>query len=99
MNENEYLLTLLSEECAEVAQRVSKALRFGLNEIQPGQPHTNSRRIYLELIDLIEVVDMLDQRGILDLTSHIKEDEEHGANKRRKILEYMEYSRKMGCLT
>lgn len=30
------LLVLLAEECVEVAQRATKAIRFGLGEIQEG---------------------------------------------------------------
>ncbi len=35
MNRRDHLLDILAEECAEVAIRVSKALRFGLDEV-PG---------------------------------------------------------------
>jgi hypothetical protein len=35
INETDHLLACLAEECAEVSQRVMKALRFGINEIQP----------------------------------------------------------------
>lgn len=35
MTRLEHLLTIVSEECAEVAQRASKAVRFGLHEVQP----------------------------------------------------------------
>ena len=35
MNKQEYLLTCLSEECAEIQQAVSKALRFGLDNYNP----------------------------------------------------------------
>ena len=52
MTRHEHLLTILAEECAEVAQRVSKALRFGVLEVQPGQEKTNAERIVEELIDL-----------------------------------------------
>lgn len=38
MNRNEYLLSLISEECAEISQRVNKALGFGFEEVQQGQP-------------------------------------------------------------
>jgi hypothetical protein len=38
MTRDEHLMTIAMEECAEVAQRVSKAVRFGMEEIQPGQP-------------------------------------------------------------
>lgn len=47
------LLEILIEECAEVQQRATKMLRFGVNEVQPGQPDNNSRRLALEVGDLM----------------------------------------------
>lgn len=46
------LLVVLMEECAEVAQRASKAVRFGMDEVQPGQPDSNLIRIAREMGDL-----------------------------------------------
>lgn len=60
------LLVILSEEASEVAQRVCKALRFGLQEIQPGQNLTNAQRIAEEIGDLLAVFDRLHARGLLD---------------------------------
>ncbi len=65
MTRTEHLLTILAEECAEVAHRVSKALRFGPNEIQPGQPLTNAERINAELVDLMAVLEMLHDTKVL----------------------------------
>lgn len=48
MNLQEHLLSCLAEECAEVGQCVSKALRFGLQDAQPGQPLTNLERMALD---------------------------------------------------
>lgn len=45
MKRHEHLLSILAEECCEVGQRVSKALRFGLDEVQPGQDLSNAERI------------------------------------------------------
>lgn len=55
MNRTEYLLCCLAEECTEVGQRVSKALRFGLREVQPMQPLNNAERIREEMRDLLAV--------------------------------------------
>ena len=52
------VLTILSEECAEVIHRVSKALRFGLDDIQMGQPLSNRERIAQEVGDFIAVLDI-----------------------------------------
>ncbi len=88
MNNTEYLLTTLSEECAEVAQRACKAIRFGLTEVQPGQPDNNVRRIEQELGDLMAVADLL------GLRVH----DEDKAAKRKKLEKYMGYSREIGTL-
>ncbi len=59
------LLACLIEECAEVQQRATKALRFGMAEVQPGQVLTNAERLAGELGDLRAVVDLLVLEGIL----------------------------------
>lgn len=88
MNETEYLLTTLSEECAEVAQRACKAIRFGLTEIQPGQEENNVRRMERELADLMAVADLL---GL-----HVRDEDK--AAKVEKLKKYMAYSREIGTL-
>ena len=50
------LLTILMEECAEVQQRASKMLRFGVNEVQPGQAATNAERLSAEVGDLLHLI-------------------------------------------
>lgn len=59
MTKDQHLLNILAEECNEVGQRAIKAVRFGLDEIQPGQTLTNRERIELELGDLMGLADML----------------------------------------
>lgn len=63
------LLTILMEEAFEVltflGPRASKAKRFGLDEIQPGQPFTNSQRLAHEAGDLIAVVERLVSCGAI----------------------------------
>lgn len=59
MTRLEHLLWVLAEECAEVAQRVSKAARFGMDEVQPGQELTNEERIWQEMNDLAGIGEML----------------------------------------
>jgi NTP pyrophosphatase (non-canonical NTP hydrolase) len=66
MNFNEYLLTCLSEEASEVAHRVSKALRFSLNERHHSNPtQTNADLIAEELTDLLAVADMARDAGLI----------------------------------
>ena len=97
MNKSEHLLSCLSEECNEVAHRVSKALRFGLNEIQPGQPLTNSERIIEEAQDMIAVLKMLQIIGVLPLIDMLSP--ERLKQKIEKLLKYMDYAKQCGVLT
>lgn len=55
------LLIILMEECAEVTQRASKMLRFGIDEVQPGHRLTNAQRLAQEVGDLYEVVERLSE--------------------------------------
>ncbi len=61
MTRTELLLTVLAEECVETAQRVSKAIRFTLEEIQPEQELTNAQRIVYEFNDIVAVMEVLQQ--------------------------------------
>lgn len=88
MNEREHFLTVLSEECAEVAQRACKAIRFGLEEIQPGQEENNKRRLERELADLMATAELLD----LNIRDTDKD------AKKEKLKKYMKYSREIGTL-
>jgi NTP pyrophosphatase (non-canonical NTP hydrolase) len=96
MNREEHLLTCLAEECAEVAQRVSKALRFGLDEAQPGQAQTNRHRIVDELGDLLSVAIILADEGIIP---RFPMDDAMVSNKLSKIERFMVISREQGVLT
>lgn len=96
MNKQEYLLSCLAEECNEIAQRVSKALRFTLEECQPGQDLSNGHRITQELIDLLGVVETLVDEDIIEDPKKFRDGIEI---KKAKIEKYMAYSRKVGALT
>jgi len=72
MNRTEYLLTQAASECNEVAHRITKALHFGLDEVQPGQlgePENNAERIVGEYIDLLASVEMLIEDAALTMPS------------------------------
>lgn len=61
---NETLL-ILAEECAEVIQAVSKCTRFGPNRIKPGKPKTNMEHLEEELGDLLAMVEILVDQGVV----------------------------------
>jgi hypothetical protein len=93
MTESEYLLTKLIEECAEVIQRATKALTFGLTEVQPGHTQDNSIRLTYEFGDLQSVWELLSEKGVVrEPTIHML------ALKRAKMAQFMQYSRQLGTL-
>ncbi len=98
MKRSEYLLTVLAEEGSEVAHRVSKALRFGVDEIQPGQTDTNGERIRFEVYDVIAsyLIAADENNGLPHL--HLDADiiGQITATKRAKIERFMAISREQG---
>lgn len=93
MTRQEHLLTIIGEECAEVHQRCSKALRFGLEEVQHGQSLTNAQRIIQEFNDLVAVVKMMGEdftKGAFDLQAM--------EAKEKKVEKYLSYSAECGTV-
>lgn len=67
MNEQEReVMNILSEECAEVIQAISKCHRFGLNNFKPGKPKTNLEHLEEELGDLLAMIDILKEMAVID---------------------------------
>lgn len=99
MNKAQYLLTQLAEECAEVAQLASKAIRFGTEEVQPDKADqlNNADRIMEEFHDLIAVMEFLHKEGILPAWSEERA-QAHKQAKLLKIVRYMVYSKQQGIL-
>lgn len=94
MNRLEHLLTIAGEEGLEVAHRASKALRFGLTEIQPGQEKTNWERLMGELHDLLAAVEMAsDETGLPIVIDRATLDA-----KKAKVERYLHFSRDLGTL-
>lgn len=80
------LLEILAEECAEVVQRVTKALRFGMDESQPGQPFTNAARIGHEVGDILATLERLQDINVLR-----RADVAHGVeSKRQQLAKYLQ---------
>lgn len=96
MNRLEHLLTILSEECAEVQQAGSKALRFGLYEgkdLAAVEYGNNVERLKGELNDVRAMIEMLAAEG-LDLLYDI----DAITKKKAKVEEYLLYSKECGTL-
>lgn len=60
------IMNILSEECAEVIQAISKCHRFGMDNYKPGKPKTNRDHLEEELGDLMAMVDILLEAGVID---------------------------------
>lgn len=88
------LLDILQEECLEAAIRVSKALRFGLDETQPLDKHpppdelglTNRERLGLEIGDVTEMIETVSRAGIVDPDDVSKGER----RKRAKLKEFLQ---------
>jgi NTP pyrophosphatase (non-canonical NTP hydrolase) len=66
MNEQtKEVMDILQEECAEVIQAVSKISRFGIDNLKPGKPKTNREHLEEELGDMLAMIDILIDKGIV----------------------------------
>jgi NTP pyrophosphatase (non-canonical NTP hydrolase) len=63
------VMNILSEECAEVIQAISKCHRFGLDNYKPGKPKTNREHLEEELGDLLAMIDIMLDQGVIDHNS------------------------------
>jgi NTP pyrophosphatase (non-canonical NTP hydrolase) len=80
------LLLILMEECDEVSQRSSKAQRFGAREVQSGQDLDNVQRLSMEIGDLLHVVDLLRERGLVE-DEWVEKGKKHKARQLAKYLQ------------
>ncbi len=100
MNRTEHLLTVLSEECVEVAKDISKAMRFGLHDqvslnpdVLGSEGPSNAMRIATELAELLAMKDWLVEEGIIPappITAY--------RAKRKRVERYMDYALRSGAL-
>lgn len=94
MTRIEHLLTIFAEECNETAQRATKALRFGLSDVQPEQTLTNAERLLGEYSHIVCAIAMLRREGVLPAVDI------HGMAelKRIQVEHFLEYSQSIGTL-
>ena len=86
------VITIMIEECAEVQQRATKLLRFGPEEVQPGQLLNNAFRLGLEIGDLMEMIDLAINAGLV-LPKAI---ETGRKNKRCQLTRFMQTDQVLG---
>lgn len=93
MNLKQYLLICLMEECNEVAHAASKMLRFTENDSPVIGGITNLQNLQKEFNELIAVVELLETEGIMVLR-----DTNCIADKKRRLADYMHYSKLLGVI-
>jgi NTP pyrophosphatase (non-canonical NTP hydrolase) len=76
------ILLIAQEECAEVTQAISKVFRFGFDSEYNGK--TNQQRLTEELGDLICMINLMIETGIVDDMSVHKA----ALNKRNKLQQW-----------
>lgn len=89
INKQDYFLLKLAEECAEVSQMVSKCLRFGMDNIKPGETLNNKERLIDELEDIEAILHVLKAQDML----HVKE---LSSKKVSKVYKWYEISKEKG---
>lgn len=97
LTREEHLLVILGEECAEVAQIVSKCLRFGMDErnvLNPEGP-TNRERLAYELTDLSALTGPVVAIGLLPPSWF---DAEAAEAKKSKVRKFMRLARELKTL-
>ncbi len=57
--QNNEVMDILQEECAEVIQAVSKIRRFGIDNAKHGTQQTNRQHLEEELGDMLAMIDIL----------------------------------------
>lgn len=71
--DREVIVTMIEEaseiakECQEFIQRATKMLRFGIQEVQPGQDKTNAWRLGHEFGELQYMIDVAHRAGIIPM--------------------------------
>lgn len=95
MTHNDNLLVTLMEECSEIQQATSKALRFGLDGISPTERKSNKDLILQEYYELTAIMDMLIDDGVLPRYSSEKVTDIK-TNKKEKVWNYQILSKRIG---
>jgi NTP pyrophosphatase (non-canonical NTP hydrolase) len=68
-NQEREVMNILSEECAEVIQAISKCHRFGIDNYKPGKPKTNRQHLEEELGDLYAMINILQEMDVVSWTN------------------------------
>ncbi len=89
--EEQYLLTVLMEEAAEIAQAASKSIRFGFDSFHKEGDDDNKTQLLKEFNDLVAVMEMIFPDDYLI-------NEEQIENKKDKVKHFIQVSKNLGRL-
>lgn len=99
MTREEHLLTIIAEECSEIAKAASKALRFGLDHIGPEADEINALLMQREFADLTAVMQMLSNENRTMAQAEASLDWMTAmVDKKRKVENFLAYSKERGRL-
>jgi len=93
-NKFDHLLGCVGEECGEIQQVAGKIVRFGALDTNPKTQDTNWIELKKEINDLVAVVEML----CAEFDDSICFDRKMISDKKKKVLQYMEYAKSIGQL-
>jgi NTP pyrophosphatase (non-canonical NTP hydrolase) len=68
-NKTKEIMDITAEECAEVIVAISKISRFGIDNYKPNKPLTNRQHLEEEVGDLLAMVDLMEEFGVVNLAA------------------------------
>lgn len=100
MTKAENLMMTAMEECAEIQQAFSKAMRFGMDNRNPlvADSATNMQNILTEYYQLTAVMQMLFENGVLEDISDDKK-AKIIQSKKEKVKQHQAISRHLNLMT
>ncbi len=91
----EHLMIIAMEECCEISHELSKAIRFGPDEVYEMIGLSNIQRALKEYNQLVAVLEMLRDHGVF---SGDMRDQKVIDEKKIKVAEYMDYAMRLGVV-
>ena len=95
MNKVEYLLVCLTEEAAEISQAACKIQRFGPDNSETSTAKTNIEKLITEVNDLVAILELLSEEGVILPNLYCKEQVEL---KKKKLKDWMVVSEHLNLL-
>ena len=95
MNKIEHLFVCLTEEAAEISQAACKIQRFGPDNSETTTTKTNIEQLTTEINDLVAILELLSEEGVILPNLYCKEQVEL---KKKKLRDWMIVSERLNVL-